>query len=49
MLLRGVFALCAFLNFVALGTWQLQRRIWKLELIDTMEQRLSAAPVPLPP
>jgi cytochrome oxidase assembly protein ShyY1 len=44
-----LFALCAFLNFAALGTWQLQRRTWKLELIDTMEQRLSAAPVPLPP
>ena len=44
-----LFALFAFLTFVALGSWQLQRRAWKTALIDTMEQRLSAAPVPLPP
>jgi surfeit locus 1 family protein len=43
-----VFALVAFLTFVGLGTWQLQRKAWKEELIDTLEQRLSAAPVELP-
>ena len=43
-----VFALVAFLTFVGLGTWQLQRKVWKEALIDTLEQRLSAAPVELP-
>jgi surfeit locus 1 family protein len=43
-----VFALVAFITFVGLGTWQLQRKAWKEALIDTLEQRLSAAPVELP-
>jgi surfeit locus 1 family protein len=44
-----LFALVACLTFVGLGTWQLQRKAWKEALIDTLEQRLSAAPVDLPP
>jgi surfeit locus 1 family protein len=43
------FAFSAIAVFVALGTWQMQRRTWKTALISTMEQRLSAAPVPVPP
>jgi surfeit locus 1 family protein len=38
-------ALCAlvlFLGFVALGTWQVQRRAWKLDLIERVNQRVSA-------
>lgn len=31
-----------------LGTWQLQRLEWKLGLIERLEERLSADPVPLP-
>ena len=38
-----------FLGFVALGTWQVQRRAWKLALIERVEQRVHAAPVALPP
>jgi surfeit locus 1 family protein len=34
---------------LALGTWQLQRKAWKEALIATLERRLSASPVPLPP
>jgi surfeit locus 1 family protein len=34
---------------VWLGSWQLQRKAWKESLIDTLEQRVSAPPVPLPP
>ena len=45
----AIFALAALAIFVALGTWQMQRRAWKTVLISTMEQRLSAAPLPLPP
>jgi surfeit locus 1 family protein len=44
-----LFALAAFLTFVGLGTWQIQRKAWKEALIATLEQRLSAAPVDLPP
>src|SRR6266545_3508917 len=43
-----LFALVAFLTFVGLGTWQLQRKAWKEALIGTLEQRLSAAPTDLP-
>ncbi|WCM94944.1 SURF1 family protein [Acidovorax sp. NCPPB 2350] len=38
-----------FLGFLALGTWQVQRRAWKLALIERVEQRAHAAPVPVPP
>jgi surfeit locus 1 family protein len=43
-----VFALAAFAAFVALGTWQVQRKAWKEALIASLDQRLSADPVPLP-
>jgi surfeit locus 1 family protein len=43
-----LFMLAALAIFVALGTWQLQRKPWKEALIQTLEQRLSAAPVDLP-
>ncbi len=38
----------AFLAFSALGVWQVQRRAWKLALIERVTQRLAAAPVSLP-
>ena len=34
--------------FTALGVWQLHRREWKLALIEQVEQRLAAAPIPAP-
>jgi surfeit locus 1 family protein len=50
--LRILAALCAlllFAGFVALGNWQVQRRTWKLDLIERVGQRVHAAPVaPLP-
>jgi surfeit locus 1 family protein len=45
----ALFALAAFVTFIGLGTWQVQRRAWKEALIDTLEQRLSTAPTELPP
>jgi surfeit locus 1 family protein len=45
----ALFALAALATFVGLGTWQIQRKAWKEALIATLEQRLSAAPVDLPP
>ncbi|MEZ5702368.1 MAG: SURF1 family protein [Burkholderiaceae bacterium] len=35
-------------GFLALGTWQLQRRAWKLALIERVEQGLRATPGALP-
>ncbi|MXN44397.1 SURF1 family protein [Shinella kummerowiae] len=34
--------------FVALGTWQMQRLFWKLDLIERVEARIHAEPVPAP-
>jgi len=41
--------LAAVATLIALGTWQIQRKAWKEALIETLDQRLSAAPTPLPP
>jgi surfeit locus 1 family protein len=38
-----------FLGFIFLGSWQVQRRAWKLDLIERVEQRVHAAPAALPP
>jgi cytochrome oxidase assembly protein ShyY1 len=45
----GIFTLVMVIAFVALGIWQLQRRVQKHALIAALDQRLAAAPVPLPP
>lgn len=37
-----------FAGFAALGTWQVQRLSWKLDLIERVEQRVRAAPVEAP-
>lgn len=34
--------------FIALGTWQVQRLFWKLDLIARVEARIHAAPDPAP-
>ncbi len=44
-----LFALAALAIFIALGTWQIERKAWKEALIDTLERRLSAPAVELPP
>ena len=41
-------ALVLFSGFVALGTWQVVRLQWKLDLIARVEARVRAAPVALP-
>ena len=35
--------------FTLLGGWQLQRRAWKLQLIEDVEARIHAPPQPAPP
>jgi len=37
-----------FLGFAALGTWQVQRRAWKHELVERVERRVHAAPEAAP-
>ncbi|PLC06328.1 hypothetical protein CY658_04655 [Variovorax sp. RO1] len=42
---RAALAVCAvlaFAGFVALGTWQVERRAWKLDLIARVDQRVHA-------
>lgn len=46
--LLALVLLAAIAGLIALGVWQLQRRVWKLALIDQVEHRLAAAPVPAP-
>lgn len=47
---RGLLALCALLAllFAGLGTWQVQRLAWKRDLIQRVEARIHAPPVPAP-
>jgi surfeit locus 1 family protein len=44
-------ALCLFLAllFTALGMWQVERRAWKLDLIERVNARVNAPPQPVPP
>lgn len=49
---RGfIAALCVLgvVLFGALGVWQIERRAWKLDLIERVERRLAAAPVAMAP
>ncbi|NGY04214.1 SURF1 family protein [Solimonas terrae] len=48
LLLLALLALTLFAGFVALGTWQVHRRSWKLDLIARVDQRLHAAAVSAP-
>ncbi|WP_158668288.1 SURF1 family protein [Bradyrhizobium guangdongense] len=43
-----VLSLIAFAILVALGVWQIERRAWKLALIDRVEQRVHAPARPVP-
>jgi surfeit locus 1 family protein len=42
------FAVVIFAALVSLGTWQVERKAWKEQLIATLDRRLAAAPAPLP-
>ncbi|MBR0858610.1 SURF1 family protein [Bradyrhizobium liaoningense] len=43
-----VLSLAAFVALIALGVWQIERRAWKLALIDRIEQRVHAPAQPIP-
>jgi surfeit locus 1 family protein len=44
-----VVAIALVAGFVGLGVWQIQRRAWKLDLIQRVSQRLLAPAVAIPP
>lgn len=43
-----LFTIPALILLLVLGTWQVQRLFWKLELIESVETGLKAPPVTLP-
>jgi surfeit locus 1 family protein len=49
VLVTSLFVAVALAILLSLGTWQLQRLTWKEALIATLEERLAAPPVALPP
>src|SRR5271154_3374111 len=49
VLVPSLAATIALAILVALGLWQLERKAWKDALISTLEQRLAATAVALPP
>lgn len=48
LVLLGALFGFAFLGFCALGIWQIERRAWKLDLIERVEARIHAPPVAAP-
>jgi surfeit locus 1 family protein len=48
LVIAGTLAVLFFVLFVALGTWQVKRRVWKLDLIARVEQRVHAPPAAAP-
>jgi len=47
-LLILLLAIVLFAGFSSLGTWQLQRRAWKLDLVARVDRQLAKEPVPAP-
>jgi surfeit locus 1 family protein len=45
----ALFTLLVVAGLIGLGSWQIERKAWKEALIATLDQRLSAPPMPLPP
>lgn len=43
-----IFAIIAVIGFIALGNWQVERRTWKLALIERVESRIHAPAIPTP-
>jgi surfeit locus 1 family protein len=44
----GLLALLAFCTLASLGWWQVERRAWKLDLIQRVNERVHAPPVAVP-
>jgi surfeit locus 1 family protein len=48
LVLAAVGAILLFTGFVGLGTWQVERRTWKLDLVARVEERVHARAVMAP-
>ncbi len=48
MVILGAITLVLISVFVSLGTWQLHRRAWKIDLIERVNSRVHAPPVAAP-
>lgn len=46
--LLAILALSGVVGLIALGVWQIERRAWKLALIDRVERRIYAVPEAMP-
>jgi surfeit locus 1 family protein len=44
----AIFGLFSFVSLILLGNWQLDRRIWKLDLMQRVETRVHASPESAP-
>jgi surfeit locus 1 family protein len=49
LLIPGLFALASFVALIGLGTWQIERKAWKENLIETLTSRAQGEPGELPP
>jgi surfeit locus 1 family protein len=49
LLIPGLFALAGLVVLLGLGTWQIERKAWKENLIETLTSRLGSEPGELPP
>jgi surfeit locus 1 family protein len=49
LVVPSLFALATFAALIGLGTWQIERKAWKEALIDTLDRRMAAEPVAVPP
>lgn len=44
----AIAGIALFFAFISLGTWQVQRRAWKLDLIERVNDRVHSQPVAVP-
>lgn len=49
LVIASLSALAAAAMLIGLGIWQLERLAWKNDIVARIEQRVKAAPKPLPP
>lgn len=49
LLAPGLMTAFGLAVLIGLGVWQIERLRWKQDLVATLSERLSAAPIPLPP
>jgi len=49
LLIPGLFTLAGLIVLLGLGTWQIERKAWKENLIETLTNRLGSEPAELPP